>query len=561
MRRTIAFVVVVLTLLTIAYYMHLSGAIATDFLPSFGGNGTETGGPEAPDATEIVEQVVQVEAGAPVPPGVIIVTQDDPALTDAAKPNGVVERSVQYSSGGGRNQLQAGSVPMVASPSNRGASRAAYDPFDKPGPPELNSSVRLATRQDLERGDLEFIRDLQPQYFYLKTKEELHEKWMKTAADRGTTTSETVKMACLYAGFVRDFENMFVGCRDKKDSTFCSKSKLRKFFGNQREYLLDSTDCDVYLSTWDIRGGGRFSTTKYDMKETVDGARVKYYYRHRMAGLHVQRYADYQHVWRYMHKFRRNFPQMRPTSAKHDRAGEESWTGRHETNELLRLNDYSQSYKQWAVVQLVARTGFKYDLYYRLRCDLRMTSKLSNFQFDAADRSKIHFEILQVEREEDKKARKRLMAGGGGGTAGGKALADEDDDIKKVLTADSAQDDDKVTEVNITRRHFVTPTRIHTSNFDIADFGFMGTPEVIEKLTHVWWLCLEPSADWVPSIAGKAISEYNLMVWRIIFDSKWEVDSGGRYLWVSRRHGMNPKNAGTTVIIKKIIIRKKPRRR
>mmetsp|Transcript_29869 Transcript_29869/g.92184 ORF Transcript_29869/g.92184 Transcript_29869/m.92184 type:complete len:97 (+) Transcript_29869:2-292(+) len=49
--------------------------------------------------------------------------------------------------------------------------------------------------------------------------------------------------------------------------------------------------------------------------------------------------------------------------------------------------------------------------------------------------------------------------------------------------------------------------------------------------------CLaDPDAAVAPveKVQHETIAEYNLMLWRIIFDERWGIDSGQRYLWVSR---------------------------
>lgn len=331
----------------------------------------------------------------------------------------------------------------------------------------------------------------------------------------------SVRIACLFAGFVRDVEAMH--------SSTCTTRRCRqspKSRGGMGERLLRSTDCDVYVSTWDIRGVGRYDTTAY-LNETVNHPVQLFQrlYGEQLAAVHVQRYEPYGAFWKYVNKFARSFPQVRPAVQYADPVhGSGYFTGVPELNHFLRPNDYSQAYKHWCVVQLVRlvllldghkgqkeqggggssegdASSFSYDLLFRLRFDLRVTKTLSHFQFATHRRTKAPVILFRVSGE------------GGVGGAG-------------VV-------------------HYVSSRRIHVHNFDISDFGFLGTPSQIALLSRVWLYCTARPGSalsevlWVPKVESSVVpfSEYNYMLWRVIFEQRWEVDHGGRYLWVSRSRG------------------------
>jgi hypothetical protein len=304
------------------------------------------------------------------------------------------------------------------------------------------------------------------------------------------------RMACMYAGFLRNFEWMLARCREMQNSKFCSFPACDKLFGKQRERLLETTNCDVYISTWHLRGTGRWNTNTYSEKEIVPINRVMSLYQKWIYALHVQNYSLYAPIWQEMHLWPRMFPESRPGQVIN--AGDQRtarWTGVAVTRKYLRLNDYSQAYKHWCVLQLVLRSGIDYDVYFRLRTDLRFTRTMAAPMVTAATMN------------------------------GSKSVA-----TKVEFTLEWK---------NGTRSlHKVTPSRLHVNNYDVADFGFLGLPPVIHELSdRIWQYCLatpDPKAQKVKLVRHAWVSEYNLMLWRIIFDEKWKVDSGYRYLWVSR---------------------------
>jgi hypothetical protein len=239
------------------------------------------------------------------------------------------------------------------------------------------------------------------------------------------------------------------------------------------------------------------------MSQVVPLDQLQKAYGGQLAGLHVQNYSLYEPVWRYMHKFTRGFPQYRSTKLfVNRRAGTASFSGIPEVNFLLRQNDYSQAYKHWCVMQLALLSQFPYDAFYRLRFDLRAVGRLHSLRFavDAATGDEtVQFGIAR------------------GAEAESGAAASS---------------------------HFISARRIHAHNFDISDFGFFGPARMIEHLASLWFYCLarpgafaEAGTPVVEGLTALTISEYNYMVWRVIFDSNWTVDSGNRYLSASRRFG------------------------
>jgi hypothetical protein len=300
------------------------------------------------------------------------------------------------------------------------------------------------------------------------------------------------KMACMYAGFMRNYEMMLATCEEARGYKFCAYPRCRKLYGYQRKNLLETTGCDVFISTWNIRGVGRYDTFEYSAAD-VDFEHVKKAYNPNLAGLHVQNYSLYQGIWEEMHRYAREFPQTRPLGPD---PGGKSWHGYPSTNPYIRRNDYSQSYKHWCVLQLVLRSKVDYDFYMRLRPDLRMIRPMLNpTVWETA-------------------------IGADGRTTTTKATF-------------------QMEYLNGTRSmHVLHGNRMHVNNFDIGDFGWAGLPHVIRELNErPWKLCLAPPNASMGRFNGDVvipISEYNLMLWRVVFDRKYEVDSGDRYLWVSR---------------------------
>jgi hypothetical protein len=212
--------------------------------------------------------------------------------------------------------------------------------------------------------------------------------------------------------------------------------------------------------------------------------------------LHVQNYSHYSPVWDDMHRYARTFPQTRPTvvlgigDARNAR-----WAGRAESRRYMRRNDYSQAYKHWCTLRLVQMSGIGYDAYIRLRTDLRMTR------------------LMTAPRRVTPKTASLVPSGAS--------------HVFRLINPNGTYS-----------WHAFGPSMIHVNNFDVGDFGFMGPPAIITDLSQrIWTYCLaQPDASIKPlgRVTARVISEYNLMVWRIIFDEKWHVDSGMRYLWVSR---------------------------
>eukprot|EP00758_Cryptobia_borreli_P003775 Tbor_TRINITY_DN3976_c0_g1::TRINITY_DN3976_c0_g1_i1::g.789::m.789 len=333
-----------------------------------------------------------------------------------------------------------------------------------------------------------------------------------------------VSVACIYAGFLRDYKNMFRPCMKKE----CSKK-----IGGQQTNMVDSSKCDIYMSTWDIYGKGRYSVSKYDMTSKFDIADIKQIYGNRLAALHVQPYNKYERILKFMARYPRLFPQTRPVYSS-----KRSWKGIPEARYMIRINDYSQSYKHWCVVQLALLSGFKYDLFLRLRPDLRTVGRISNFRFalEYSNRG----ELEGNELNENKECEKFGKSDGQSKLMKCKpAIA-----FEVTLFYHSNKPPSNHTS-------YITANRLHTQVFKHSDFGFIGTPEMIQALTAPWFYCLMPPRSSVLSPVGpyppiralsreftfdsEIISEYNLILWRVVFDSKWEIDDGKEYLRVSRR--------------------------
>lgn len=179
-----------------------------------------------------------------------------------------------------------------------------------------------------------------------------------------------VRIACLYAGFLRDYLYMLDQCNDHPTTRWCGNKANEKFFGNQRRAILDPLDCDVFMTTWHIRGKGHYNVNQYDMKDVIQQEGVKKKYGDRMAVLHVQNYSVYDLIWVTMSKQIRNFTESYPVE-KGDHKKNKMWRGVPTYRMFFSTNDYSQSYKHWVAVKLADRYPVKYDLYFRLRPDLR----------------------------------------------------------------------------------------------------------------------------------------------------------------------------------------------
>lgn len=392
-------------------------------------------------------------------------------------------------------------------------------------------------------GDLEFITSVPPLYFYRRPN--LSRRWEAEydsdhSSSRGSSSPQlrsndgSVRIACLYAGFTRDAENMFLSCRDRHSDKYCSQRANAKEYGNMRKNIIETTNCDVYVSTWDIVGAGRYNTKTYDMTKVFDPKVLHRMYGERLAALHVQNFSEYQQLWEYMHKFSRPFPQTRPTKLHVDQhSGESKFDGTKEMNFFIRVNDYSQSYKHWVVAHMALLSDISYDIFFRLRFDLRATSQLQHFDFAYTasqlppSGSRERFEREELSKTNVKRAVTFYMAKSGA--------------VPFRSHNESSAMGSRLTSLGFNALHHVHAHRVHVGNFDIADFGFMGPPFVIEELSRVWYYCLALPAtplapvDWTDVVTPSVkYSEYNLMLWRIIFDNEWEVDSGGRYLWVSR---------------------------
>ena len=428
---------------------------------------------------------------------------------------------------------------------------AREDPFthsrigeDKASSNSSDSPLTLPWRFDAK--GLEFLVGVPPLLLYQRPKRVSWSRSGESVADRPSP----VKIACLYAGFMRDFERMYGSCHEFHSAKYCGVSKKNKMYGNQKAFIIAPSNCDVFISTWHIRGAGRFSTSTYNMRDIVPVQAVKRIYGDQLAVLHLQNYTPYMQAWDYMHVFSRDFPQTKPTVLGGDpHAGIYLWAGVPVTNHYLRRNDYSQSYKQWCVLQLVKGYGEDYDLYFRLRADLRAVMRLFNFQFSAHTKGSIEFSMEEIPNVTQgirtaPGTQVAVRAGMLPSHARRTMPSSAQSEAPQSSEPTSGSEDGSSRGYAVARTHIVGPGRLHVNNFDVGDFGFLGPPQMIDRLGDVWKYCLRNSSERVPFVRHSTISEYNLMVWRIVFDNQWLVDSGGRYLWVSRR--LHQKTRGRT---------------
>ena len=362
---------------------------------------------------------------------------------------------------------------------------------------------------------------------------------------RPQRSRSAVRVACLYAGFVRDFFRMYISCMDKtRSARKCRDRYVNKLYGSQRENIVDASGCDVFSSTWDIVGTGRYDVKDYKMDVKISTELLHKVYGARLGGLHVQQYSAYERVWKLMATRARSFPQTRPT---HSEKLPSTWRGVPENNFIFRVNDYSQSYKHWCVVQLALLSGYSYDVFFRLRMDLRAVRSISNFRFativstseDSADEAAAKAERSAAAEGE----RRALLAEGKGGEAtvpmAQRVIAFDVSNFKEEGGAVAGGSNGGVLRLT----HYLTPSTMHVQNFDYADFGFMASPSLIHSLAAVWYYCLMPPVRGLPlqhlaphlRPASEVISEYNLVVWRIIWENRMQIDNGGIVLRISRR--------------------------
>ena len=103
------------------------------------------------------------------------------------------------------------------------------------------------------------------------------------------------RVACLISGFLRNFEEVLDGCPGGVTSTGGGPDvdELRNCpkGGYLRRRVLDPLDCDVFVSTWDIRGFGGRGVTRYDSSQTLTAAQIRHGFgRKRLRGLHIESY-------------------------------------------------------------------------------------------------------------------------------------------------------------------------------------------------------------------------------------------------------------------------------
>ena len=418
-----------------------------------------------------------------------------------------------------------------------------------------------------EEGGLELIPSVKPVYFFRRPgpARSLSRDAGAAPTTFSRTTSNGLRIACLQSGFMRRFEYCLNSCRDRKSQKYCQKprppkkqKKFEKRFGDVRARLFRSSDCDVFISTWHIRGFGRFNTNLYDTNLKVDGAHIRKLYADRLAALHIQNYTLYGLLWRFMQRFPRGFEQTRPTELHTEDKFVPSWEGKPESKLYLRMNDYSQAYKQWCVLRLVdTHAPTKYDLYYRLRPDLRTMALVTDFKWTSSRRESLYdaavagseTSFVSAVHPDPKAPYENAEVYGAKSTYPiGRVPTNAGYNASFVI-----QRYKLYYKVKNTIAHTVNANRIHVNNFDISDFAFLGPPPMIRNITiGVWAQCEKPVMANAPTIRPVAkdekdptrnkgdqlpmgtYAEFNLMTWRIIFDAGWEVDTGSRYLWVDR---------------------------
>eukprot|EP00760_Papus_ankaliazontas_P025638 PhM_4_TR282/c0_g1_i1/m.80577 len=367
-------------------------------------------------------------------------------------------------------------------------------PSQTPQPP-ISLSEENAYSRSL-RGKLEL--DGEPWYLYLRNLSDpsplsdsdvAANKAMNKLEQQGLVTNRSsVRIACLYVGFMRDFILMLETCSRVRRAKTCAISEHKKFFGDQRIRILQPLNCDVFISTWHIGGKGRYNIQYYDLTDVVSPEAIRPHYGPRLMALHVQNYSTYSTIWRRLAKIPRNFTEAYPTQ-RGDQSIFKMWKGVPKFRYFFRVNDYSQAYKHWRVLKLIEQFremnngAPAYDLYYRLRTDLRMVSS-----FSPVVRNGTTFIF--------------------------------------TMTSDP-------------QNHSVSDTRVHVHAPDISDFGYFGTPKVIAHLSLVWSdLCLADGVKMDPKHGQdeRHASDYNRVVWQYIFQSRWGVDFGLTYLRISRRY-------------------------
>ena len=510
---------------------------------------------------------------------------------------------------------------------------------------------RWAGQLDEEGDQLEFLRSVPSTTLYYRTAHGKAAAAEATSSSSASSFSSQPRIACLYAGFMRNYQMMLAPCRGAR----CRVPRHAKAFGDTRRKILVGTQCDVFLSTWHLRGVGRFFTTSYDEGDLIQADDViRSFGEDRVAALHVQNYTPYGEFWMYTHRFYRHFPQTRPLGYRSDaQLGLASlrWHGVPASNVLLRPNDFSQSYKHWCVLRLVADylkrdplARKDYDVYFRLRPDVRSDRFLQHFRFvdSFPRRTELSRRQLVVVNADTTSgladatrrplASREQQVGGAADLPQRSPFSASRRRLVAFISATLSQSDFETGNATAARQyatslalwraatasdatsgsggsapvkpgivpavtvHYAGRDVIHVNNHDVGDFGFMGSPTVIRALGQLWPLyCRKPPGTRdaagktlpvtrppdIARIGSSPVSEYNLMLWRIIFDHQvravgnsssskdaedngdnqllpdddaaaavlthdavpegpphyWLVDSGLRYLFVSRNRG------------------------
>ena len=387
---------------------------------------------------------------------------------------------------------------------------------------------------------------------------------------------------------------------------------MKREYGFQFDRIIKPLDCDVFLSTWNINGAGRYFTTDYDENNIVAPpsfwmSRLGGY----LAAIHVHTYAPYGELWHAAHRFPRSFPQIRVKSTFEEmelrkRDPSRMFGTYNNENKFIRLNDYSQSFKHYCAVLLTwsyetwARGS--YDLYFRLRTDERairwfvpgsaiawkqIQQNDADDEDDTLNKKKTTASKRSAQPLDMKFATVETCPPGAipvswqqqlNSTSSASSTASNQQQQQNPGTAAAAGGDDgldaagypssffacatHVLSASITNPHqnrsfdslfsvfqkdFAPKQKVGINAFDIADFAYLGSPEIIGYFgAHIWDFCVQKTPDqFTPAFTFGVVqleedkskfdfSEYNLMLWRMIIDAGWKKETLNNMVRVSR---------------------------
>ena len=314
------------------------------------------------------------------------------------------------------------------------------------------------------------------------------------------------KIACLISGFLRRFEIMLDSCPPESG---CRKG------GYLRERILDSLNCDIFVSTYNIRGYGGRAFHDYGNGNSNNGdllsanyiASVFHHHQHQqqkkrkssssptsqLVGLQVQPFLasssssfSFENLFIKMEEKPKSkdfyFSQAKPrkfSSKNYDSSvgllGNGKWEMRRktendgdnekqqdswsfvkdDTKQFLRRNDYSQVYKQYCVWEMAVlyeeEEQYFYDFFYRLRMDLKPRKVLSLSGFDYENKI-LRFQLLKPQNSNDVVDKNRKQ---------------------------NQQDREE---------HFISPNRLHVHTNDFSDFVMFSERKIAKEMlvTKIW---------------------------------------------------------------------------